>query len=145
MRRELLSALVPFAALIANETRAQEALVLSGGGSRGLAHVGVIVGLDSLQRDPDLVVGVSMGAVVGSLYAAGYRPAEIWRIAAKQDWRDLFKPMPLVLGPQRAIRHPTLQWAVELGRFEFSRGFLPDWRINRRLVEYLFDAGARAH
>lgn len=123
---------------------AQEALVLSGGGSRGLAHVGVVAGMDSLGRDPDLVIGVSMGAVVGSLYSAGYSSSEIWEIADKQDWRDLFKPMPLVLGPQRAIRLPTLHWSVELGRFELSRGFLSDWRINRRLVAYLFDAQARS-
>lgn len=119
-------------------------LVLSGGGSRGIAHVGVVIGLDSLHRDPDLVIGVSMGAIVGSLYAAGYSSSEIHRIAHEQDWRDLFKPVPLVLGPQREIRLPFLHWGIELGRFEMSRGLLPDWRINRRLVEYLFDAGARA-
>jgi predicted acylesterase/phospholipase RssA len=123
---------------------AQEALVLSGGGSRGLAHAGVVAGIDSLGRDPDLVIGVSMGSIIGSLYAAGYTSREIRAIAAGQDWRDLFKPMPLVLGPRRAIRLPTLHWAVELGHLETSRGLLPDWRINRTLVAYLFDAQARA-
>lgn len=140
--RKLLT--IAFIALVLSDASAQEALVLSGGGSRGLAHVGVITGIDSLRRDPDLVIGVSMGSIVGSLYAAGYTPQQIWDIAAGQDWRDLFKPMPLVLGPERAIRLPTLHWAVQLGGFEFSRGFLPDWRINRRLVAYLFDADARA-
>jgi predicted acylesterase/phospholipase RssA len=129
--------------LVSGELSAQEALVLSGGGSRGLAHVGVVAGVDSLGHDPDLVIGVSMGAVVGSLYAAGYTSHEIWRIAADQDWRDLFKPMPLVIGTDRTIALPTLHWAVQLGRFEFSRGFLSDWRINRQLVAYLFDAQAR--
>src|SRR5690606_40783191 len=56
---------------------AQEALVLGGGGSRGLAHGGVVVGLERLGRDPKLVVGTSMGAIVGALYAAGYAPEEI--------------------------------------------------------------------
>ena len=128
----------------AGEASAQEALVLSGGGSRGLAHVGVLAGIDSAGRDPDLVIGVSMGAIVGALYAAGYSSQQIWRIAADQDWRDVFKPMPLVLGPGREIRLSSLQWAIDLGRFELSRGFLADWRINRRLVEYLFDAEARS-
>lgn len=126
------------------KARAQEALVLSGGGSRGLAHVGVVEGVDSLRRDPDIVVGVSMGAIIGSLYAAGYTSQEIRRIATSQDWSDLFMPMPFVLGTERQIRLPTLHWAVDIGRFEFSRGLLPDWRINRRLAAYLFDAQARA-
>jgi NTE family protein len=129
--------------MLAGEASAQEALVLSGGGSRGLAHVGVVAGIDSAGRDPDLVIGVSMGAIVGALYASGYTSQQIWRIAADQDWRDIFKPMPLVLGPQRSIRLSTVHWSIDLGRFELSRGFLADWRINRRLVEYLFDAEAR--
>ena len=145
LRRHLLSvaclALIAFATA---ESQTKETLVLSGGGSRGLSHVGVLIGLDSLHRDPDLVIGASMGAIVGSLYAAGYTSSDIHRIALEQDWRDLFKPVPLVLGPQRQIRLPLLHWGIELGRFEVNRGFLPDWRINRRLVEYLFDAGARA-
>ena len=41
---------------------AQEALVLGGGGARGLAHGGVVVALERLGRDPDIVVGASMGA-----------------------------------------------------------------------------------
>lgn len=53
------------------------ALVLSGGGARGLAHIGVLQVLDSLGVRPDLIVGTSMGAVVGSLYASGYRASEI--------------------------------------------------------------------
>ena len=144
-RRHLISlTFLPLIAFATVESHAQEALVLSGGGSRGLAHVGVVIGLDSLHRDPDLVIGASMGAIVGSLYAAGYSSKEIHRFAREQDWRDLFKPVPVVLGPQREIHLPFLHWGIELGRFEVSRGFLPDWRINRRLVEYLFDPGARA-
>ncbi len=47
------------------------ALVLSGGGAKGLAHIGVIEMLDSAGVRPDLVVGTSMGAIVGALYASG--------------------------------------------------------------------------
>src|SRR5262245_13723858 len=60
--------------------RAQDALVLSAGGSRGVAHVGVLLALDSLRRDPDIVVGASMGVVVGALYAAGYSSDAIRRL-----------------------------------------------------------------
>lgn len=47
------------------------ALVLSGGGAKGLAHIGVLEMLDSAGVRPDLVVGTSMGAIVGALYASG--------------------------------------------------------------------------
>ena len=47
-------------------------LVLSGGGAKGLAHVGVLKMLDSLGVRVDYVAGTSMGAVVGGLYASGY-------------------------------------------------------------------------
>jgi NTE family protein len=51
--------------------------VLAGGGAKGAAHIGVIKVLDSLGIHPDLVVGTSIGSIVGALYASGYTGAEI--------------------------------------------------------------------
>ena len=54
------------------------ALVLSGGGARGLAHIGVLRGLEeSGFPKPSMVVGTSMGAIIGGLYACGSSPAEL--------------------------------------------------------------------
>ena len=50
-------------------------LVLSGGGARGLAHVGVLQALEELHIPVDAIAGTSMGAVVGGLYASGKTPA----------------------------------------------------------------------
>ena len=58
------------------------ALVLSGGGAKGLAHIGVLRVLDSLGIRPDLVVGSSMGAIIGGMYASGYSGREIDSLAA---------------------------------------------------------------
>ncbi|MDR2028738.1 MAG: patatin-like phospholipase family protein [Treponema sp.] len=56
------------------------ALVLSGGGARGLAHVGILNALAEMGApEPSLVVGTSMGAIVGGLYACGMGPAELTR------------------------------------------------------------------
>ena len=52
-------------------------LVLGGGGSRGLAHIGVLKVLIREQIPIDLIVGTSMGAIVGVLHGLGYKPAEI--------------------------------------------------------------------
>ena len=48
------------------------ALVLAGGGAKGAAHIGVIKVLDSLGIHPDIVVGTSIGSIIGALYASGY-------------------------------------------------------------------------
>ncbi|KAB1071951.1 patatin-like phospholipase family protein [Tamlana haliotis] len=65
------------------------ALVLSGGGAKGIAHIPVLQKLDSLGIVPDLVVGTSMGSVVGGLYAMGYSGNEISAILNKLNWSDL--------------------------------------------------------
>jgi len=49
-------------------------LILSGGGARGLAQIGVLKALDEEGIKPRLIVATSMGAIIGSLYAAGYSP-----------------------------------------------------------------------
>ena len=60
------------------------ALVLSGGGAKGLAHIGVLRVLDSLGVRPDIVVGSSMGAIVGAMYASGYSGREIGRASCRE-------------------------------------------------------------
>ncbi|MCB9058138.1 MAG: patatin-like phospholipase family protein [Calditrichae bacterium] len=69
-------------------------LVLSGGGSRGISHIGVLQVLDSLGIVPDLIVGTSIGGVVGGLYAAGYSPDEIEEITKNINWGDIFNDDP---------------------------------------------------
>ena len=65
-------------------------LVLSGGGARGAAHVGVLKVLEELHVVPDLVVGTSMGSIVGGLYAAGWTPQEIEEYLKSVDWSQMF-------------------------------------------------------
>jgi|CXWL01.1.fsa_nt_gi NTE family protein len=71
------------------------ALVLSGGGAKGLAHVGVIAALEAAGVHPDLIVGTSMGAMVGALYAAGYRAQQIDSLARGLAARDIFRTKEL--------------------------------------------------
>lgn len=58
-------------------------LVLSGGGTRGIAHLGLLQVLDELQIKPSLISGVSAGALIGAMYSAGKTPEEILSIAKK--------------------------------------------------------------
>jgi NTE family protein len=63
-------------------------LVLSGGGAKGLAHIGTLKALEENHIPIDYITGTSMGGVVGAMYAAGYTPAEIEKIALSKDFQD---------------------------------------------------------
>ena len=61
-------------------------LVLSGGGAKGIAHIGVIRVLESKGIKPDYIVGTSFGALVGAFYAIGYTPDEMEKMIQSRDW-----------------------------------------------------------
>jgi len=65
-------------------------LVLSGGGARGAAHVGVIQVLEEMNIPVDFIAGTSMGSIIGGLYAIGTPPAEIEELTTKIDWTAMF-------------------------------------------------------
>lgn len=74
-----------------DSTRPGIGLVLSGGGARGAAHIGVLRVLEELEVPIDCVAGTSMGAIVGGLYAAGWPPDDIERELLAIDWAELFR------------------------------------------------------
>jgi len=86
------------------------ALVLSGGGAKGLAHIGVLRVLDSLGIRPDLVVGTSMGSIVGAMYASGYTPNQMEAAAQGLNLARMFghddPRVPRSIGDHR----PVITW-----------------------------------
>ncbi|MCB0747958.1 MAG: BamA/TamA family outer membrane protein [Ignavibacteriae bacterium] len=65
-------------------------LVLSGGGSRAISHIGVLKAIEELEIPIDQIVGTSMGSVIGGLYSAGYTIDEIDSIVVSTNWEELF-------------------------------------------------------
>lgn len=63
-------------------------LVLSGGGAKGIAHVGVIKALEDNDIPIDYVTGTSMGAIVGSLYSCGWSPERMLEFFTAPDFLD---------------------------------------------------------
>ncbi|MDQ7949470.1 MAG: patatin-like phospholipase family protein, partial [Pedobacter sp.] len=63
-------------------------LVLSGGGAKGLAHIGTLKALEENNIPIDYITGTSMGGIVGAMYAAGYSPAQMEKIALSDDFQD---------------------------------------------------------
>ena len=66
-------------------------LVLSGGGATGLAHIGVLKALEEHGISIDYITGTSAGALVGSLYAAGYSPEEIEQYVLSDEFQLMTK------------------------------------------------------
>ena len=63
-------------------------LVFSGGGAKGIAHIGILKALEENNIPIDYITGTSMGGIVGAMYAAGYSPAQIEKIALSKDFQD---------------------------------------------------------
>ena len=101
---------------VAKEPRPKIGLVLSGGGARGLAHIGTLKLIDSLQIPIDYVVGTSMGGIIGGLYAAGYTGNEIEKYALAADWNEILEDRP----PRSET--PYLQKKND-GEFQIEFGF----------------------
>ena len=73
---------------IYSATAQKVGLVLSGGGAKGLAHIGVLKQLEANGIPIDYIIGTSMGAVVGAMYSAGYSPREIEQIVLKPEFQN---------------------------------------------------------
>ncbi|MGD9941400.1 MAG: patatin-like phospholipase family protein [Clostridia bacterium] len=95
------------------------ALVLEGGGALGLAHIGVITAIEALGIPVDIVVGTSMGAIVGGLYASGYDSVGLEAIAAEIDWLELFsETLPARSDPYRTRENQARYFAsIEIDRY----------------------------
>ncbi|MBV8605247.1 MAG: patatin-like phospholipase family protein [Pelomonas sp.] len=77
-------------ATVPARARPRLGLVLSGGGARGLAHIGVLKVLEREHIPVDVVAGTSMGAIVGGLYASGIPADELARVVLRIDWSEMF-------------------------------------------------------
>lgn len=95
MKKHLLFLLI--ALLTTPVTRAEQAtpqrkkvgLVLSGGGAKGMAHIGALKVIEEAGIPIDYIVGTSMGSIIGGLYAIGYTPEQMDSMVRKQDWQFL--------------------------------------------------------
>lgn len=90
----LLLCLCPLVLFAAQNPHPKIGLVLSGGAARGLAHVGVLKALEEQGIHIDAIAGTSMGAVIGGLYASGYKIDELEKLAMSIDWQEALSDAP---------------------------------------------------
>ncbi len=97
-----------------SSARPKVGLVLSGGGARGAAHVGVIRLIEEMDIPVDYVAGTSMGAIIGALYAIGYTADDMDSLLMAQDWRILLSnDIPRRMQPY-ALRIDKKQYQVNI-------------------------------
>jgi len=119
--------------------RPKVALVLSGGGARGIAAIGVLKSLRRHEIPIDLIVGTSMGSVVGGLYAAGYSIEQLETVVDTTRWDDL-----LAFGEETRRRDLFLDQKIAedrsilVLRFDKFQPILPEAiSTGQRLTDYL--------
>ncbi|MBK1722286.1 patatin-like phospholipase family protein [Thiocystis violacea] len=139
----LVSVIAPSAALGAGRDHRDGpriGLVLSGGGARGAAHIGVLKVLEELRIPIDVVVGTSMGSLVGGGYAAGLTPEELDRRVTEVNWDVLFNDDPprkdWPARRKEASANPT--WNFSLGVRD-GQVRLPKGAISGQQVQLFFN------
>jgi NTE family protein len=91
---------------VAGNRRPRIGLALSGGGAKGLAHIGVLKVMEEAGLRPDIITGVSMGSIVGGLYALGYSADSLEKIVRSIDW-DLMLSDNI---PENKVVYPEKQY-----------------------------------
>lgn len=111
-------------------------LVLSGGGARGAAHVGVLKVLEEIHVPVDLIAGASMGSIVGGLYATGMSPQEMEDALATMDWDGSFddgvprKEMPFRRKFDENSFLTKLTVGIQDGHAAFPTGLVEGQKLN---------------
>ena len=121
--------------------RPKIALVLAGGGAKGLAHIGAIKVLEEAGIPIDMVVGNSMGSIVGGLYAIGYTPEEMDSVVRKTDWIQLLLDTPDYDNQLLTTRKQSETYQLRLA-LDPERQFSKSGRsgiIRGRNIEYLLN------
>jgi NTE family protein len=121
------------------QARPRIGLVLSGGGARGLAHVGVLKVLDELRIPIDAIAGTSMGAVVGGMYASGMSGSQIEAFVMTLDWNSAFRDRPprsdLNFRRKQDDREFLVRFplGVQAGKFRVPRGLVQGQKLTQVL------------
>ena len=147
MRKRILFALIVLLAsaelFSASFFKPKFALVLGGGGAKGLAHIPIIQELDKRGIVPDMVLGTSAGALIGGLYASGHDGDELEKIVTENDIMNyifhLYAVRPRELIPSPFTEFETNLLTVEFGTSGFgaANAVLDDQYINAFLRRYI--------
>jgi NTE family protein len=100
--------------------RPKVGLVLSGGGAKGISHIGILQAIDSAGLKIDYLTGTSMGSIIGGLYAIGYSGKEIEKISDNLDWDAILSNNPNYPDISIEEKDEYGKYSLELGIKDFK-------------------------
>lgn len=128
-------------------------VVLSGGGAKGLYHIGVLQALEESGVPIDYIAGTSMGSIIGALYAAGYSPAEMRELVLSgvvQQWVSgrldptIYMPYYRQVGNTPSFINLWLDFSDEKQTFQIPRNLISSTQIDMALIELFAPASTAA-
>lgn len=126
----------------AQEEKPKVALVLSGGGAKGIAHIPLLQALDSLGIVPDIIMGTSMGSIVGGFYAAGYSGDSIAVMANNANWAELLggdvNLVDVSMEEKSEFKRHLVDFDIIEGKPKVNAGFLKDQKLREFISSYTY-------
>jgi NTE family protein len=117
-------------------------LVLSGGGAKGMAHIGLLKLMDSLNLNVGIIGGTSMGSIMGSLYAIGYSGEEIEKRCRAMNWNHLFSdriPFEKITIEEKLDQNRyLLELPFKNGKLKLPAGMISGPNLYNELVKLTF-------
>ncbi|MGB4842907.1 MAG: patatin-like phospholipase family protein [Ferruginibacter sp.] len=127
-----------------NNYRPKIGLTLSGGGAKGLAHVGILKAIDSAGLKIDYITGTSMGAIIGALYANGYSGRDIENLRKEIDFDILFSNNVPLQTLSMEEKEQYSRFAIELpvinNKIRLQTGLITGQELNLKFSELFFNA-----
>jgi len=119
-------------------------LALSGGGLRGVAHIGVLKCLEDHRIPIDLLCGTSIGSIVGGLYASGYSADEIWDLFLAMNWKEIWSDAPnrafQFLAEKQKRHRAILQLRLDGWNVVLPEALAPGQKLSDALTDMLLNA-----
>ena len=124
--------------------RPKVGLALSGGGSLGIAHLGVIKVMEESGLKPDCITGVSMGSIIGGMYSIGYSSDSILNIFKSMDWDIIFSSnIPenkVTFLEKEHFNNSIIAFPVTSKKFKIPSGLINGQQIENQLSYYAWPA-----
>lgn len=109
---------------------ARTALVLAGGGAKGFAHIGVIQVLDSMGIKPDFIVGTSIGAIIGALYASGWNGNQIDSVTKALPIEKVIRRYEPAVSSSLGLLRPIAVWERGQSGYVLQSGAVREAEVN---------------
>ncbi len=126
------------------KTRPKVGLALSGGGSLGMAHVGVLKVMEEAGLRPDYITGVSMGSIVGGLYSIGYSPDSLHNLFKNADWSLILSnnitENKVIFTEKKNFNNSILSLPISSSKVRLPSGLINGQQIEKMLSFYAWPA-----